>query len=269
MVNYKKILQNESLLKAGFGALTLHGMMIAALALGIKPALDIKSGSLPGDSTQGAPGKAFHAEVSFVPATSPHENLATPSRKTDGKQLETLPLSFQASANRESGFLEGFFLNLRNASQIQPLSEVPPEKMKQKRSPVFSFPTFGKGACPSPTPRKQLEKSDKISGAGGLSLVSKEASQAIPLFNPPPSYPPEARRKKIQGVVLIHILLNSSGGVERAVPLAPRADPVLEEAALKAVRHWRFSSGNIALEVPIEFSLFHKLERARGIEPPS
>lgn len=76
-----------------------------------------------------------------------------------------------------------------------------------------------------------------------------------PIFNPPPDYPQEARRKKVQGIVLIRLFLNKLGRVDRAMPLPPRMDSLLEEAALKAIRQWRFLPGGGVLEVPVEFKL--------------
>ncbi|MCE3230458.1 MAG: TonB family protein [Alphaproteobacteria bacterium] len=86
------------------------------------------------------------------------------------------------------------------------------------------------------------------------SALSGEGRVA-PLFNPPPVYPVEARRRKIQGVVLIRLSLTETGEVDQARPIPPHSDPVLEDAALKAIHQWRFRPGLKILEVPIEFKL--------------
>jgi protein TonB len=78
---------------------------------------------------------------------------------------------------------------------------------------------------------------------------------STPLYNPPPVYPREARRKKVQGVVLVYLSVTPDGAVNQAITLPPRQDPLLEQAALKAVRQWKFHPGARALEVPIEFKL--------------
>jgi TonB family protein len=46
-----------------------------------------------------------------------------------------------------------------------------------------------------------------------------------------------------------------TGGVDNAITLPPHIDPLLEEAALRAVHKWRFKPGARTLEVPIEFKL--------------
>lgn len=84
---------------------------------------------------------------------------------------------------------------------------------------------------------------------------SAESSDALPIFNPPPLYPDEAKRKGIQGVVLVRLSLMETGTVDNAITLPPHIDPLLEDAALRAVRKWRFKPGARTLEVPIEFKL--------------
>lgn len=86
-------------------------------------------------------------------------------------------------------------------------------------------------------------------------LMASEANSSQPLFNPPPIYPREARRRKIQGVVMVRASLSEEGAVAGAITLAPRMDPILEDAALRAIHQWRFKPGVRTVEVPIEFKL--------------
>ena len=88
-----------------------------------------------------------------------------------------------------------------------------------------------------------------------LTSSSSEAGHSLPLYNPPPVYPREARRQKIQGVVLVQVFLTATGEVEKIVTLPPRIDPLLEEAALKAIYKWKFKPGVRTVEVPVEFKL--------------
>ena len=54
-----------------------------------------------------------------------------------------------------------------------------------------------------------------------------------------PKYPPEAAAAGIQGVVLAEIVINESGTVTDAKVV--RSIPLLDDAALQAVRNWRFA----------------------------
>lgn len=76
-----------------------------------------------------------------------------------------------------------------------------------------------------------------------------------PVYNPPPAYPREARRRKIEGVVMIQVFLSQTGTVTDVKSLPPHSHPLLEQAALTAIRQWRFTPGVRTLEVPIEFTL--------------
>jgi TonB family protein len=120
-------------------------------------------------------------------------------------------------------------------------------------------------ACVNPIPSKQQTKKD-ISKPHHASIQTKESSgvptscssegvSCDPLFNPPPIYPREARRKKIEGVVHIRLSVSPEGIVDQATVLPPRINPLLEEAALQAVRQWKFKPMATILEVPIEFKL--------------
>jgi TonB family protein len=54
-----------------------------------------------------------------------------------------------------------------------------------------------------------------------------------------PKYPPEAAAAGIQGVVIVQVVINESGNVADAKVV--RSIPLLDEAALQAVRNWRFA----------------------------
>jgi len=85
---------------------------------------------------------------------------------------------------------------------------------------------------------------------------------AAHLHNPPPPYPPIAKRLKIEGTVLVRVLV-SPAGLPQQIELAHTSGAsVLDEAALKAVRNWAFLPARkgtepIAawVEIPIDFHL--------------
>lgn len=92
--------------------------------------------------------------------------------------------------------------------------------------------------------------------------VEPPSFEAAYLHNPPPAYPPIARRLRLQGTVVLRVYVESDG---RAADLAVRESsgaPVLDEAALGAVRNWRFvpaRRGSMAIalwvDVPVRFRL--------------
>ena len=54
-----------------------------------------------------------------------------------------------------------------------------------------------------------------------------------------PVYPPEAMASRVQGIVILEALIGVDGSVEQARVL--RSIPLLDQAALDAVRQWQFT----------------------------
>ena len=82
------------------------------------------------------------------------------------------------------------------------------------------------------------------------------------LRNPAPAYPPLARRNGEQGRVLLRVLVAPDGSAQEVLVNVSSGHPRLDEAALAAVRQWRFVParlGRDAVEawviVPIAFAL--------------
>ncbi len=69
--------------------------------------------------------------------------------------------------------------------------------------------------------------------------VSKEDPKIVTMVNP--EYPKEAAKLGLQGMVKIEATIDEKGNVAEARVLpAEKPQPLLEEAALKAVKQWKF-----------------------------
>jgi protein TonB len=80
--------------------------------------------------------------------------------------------------------------------------------------------------------------------------------------NPAPEYPEEARLRGWHGRVVLAVIVSPEGGVASIRVRSSSGHPLLDEAALRAVRRWRFEPGRragqavaAAAEVPIRFRL--------------
>ena len=73
--------------------------------------------------------------------------------------------------------------------------------------------------------------------------IGGTVKQPMKIRDVKPVYPPIARDAHVQGVVIIEALIGTDGSVETARVL--RSIPLLDEAALDAVRQWRFASTTI------------------------
>ncbi|MCD8483812.1 MAG: TonB family protein [Verrucomicrobia bacterium] len=64
--------------------------------------------------------------------------------------------------------------------------------------------------------------------------------QPSPIAQPSPIYPPELQRNRIEGNVTIQFVVRPDGSVDRAI-VERSTNPGFDEAALRAVRRWRFT----------------------------
>lgn len=80
--------------------------------------------------------------------------------------------------------------------------------------------------------------------------------------NPTPPYPPQARRRGMEGMVVIEVDVTADGRVAEAHVQTPSGWALLDQTALDAVRNWRFRpalrEGNAVTgkaRVPVRFQL--------------
>ena len=111
-------------------------------------------------------------------------------------------------------------------------------------------------------PREQPADTPKrATGSAGPRGVGTDAKPNY-LSNPPPAYPLASKAAREEGVVLLSVEVNAQGRPASVRVRRSSGFPRLDEAALRAVRGWRFSPariGGIAIssevQVPVRFQL--------------
>ena len=109
------------------------------------------------------------------------------------------------------------------------------------------------------------------SAGAARTLSAPAASQEIttaPLFdasylnNPAPQYPAQAKRRGMEGAVMLNVLVTKAGAAESVTIEQSSGFAMLDNAAMEAVMRWKFTPvrrGNESIEahilVPIEFKL--------------
>ncbi len=139
---------------------------------------------------------------------------------------------------------------LRTQAAEAPALPAPPvEEAKPVAPPPIASPAppIAAVAAPRPAPEPVLEP---------------PRYNAAYLSNPPPAYPMAARRRGIEGTTLVHAEVSPEGFCLRADLKKSSGAEMLDQAALEAVRKWRFvpaRRGSVAVvawvEVPITFKL--------------
>ena len=83
-----------------------------------------------------------------------------------------------------------------------------------------------------------------------------------PVYNPDPKYVDKARREKINGVVVIAMIVTAEGRV-RDVKVIKSLDPGLDKQAIAAVRTWKFEPATkggkpvaVHLKTEVDFRLY-------------
>jgi len=111
-----------------------------------------------------------------------------------------------------------------------------------------------------------------VAGGAAGGVIGGQGAGPIPVnqvTNPPillarvmPEYPQQARRRGIEGLVLLEAILDREGRIEDNIKVL-QSIPSLDEAAQRALRRWRFKPARdnngrplrVILEVPIRFVL--------------
>lgn len=91
-----------------------------------------------------------------------------------------------------------------------------------------------------------------------------QVEQARPLYrdNPPPRYPPQARRRHYEGIVVLDVLVDAWGRAEEVKVAKSSGHSILDRAAREAVQDWRFEPGrrggrpmDMWVRLPVRFEL--------------
>jgi len=101
-----------------------------------------------------------------------------------------------------------------------------------------------------------------IAGAGDdiFALADLDQSPRV-MFQPAPQYPPDLKKKKIQGTVHVLFIVDKDGRVQN--PRVQKSDNAgFDAPALNAVKKWRFEPGKVGgqsvqfrMRVPVTFAL--------------
>ncbi len=146
----------------------------------------------------------------------------------------------------------------------------PPSEPEKAASPESAITTSAPAATALESENASRKSPRKIAPAatstaapgGGAGSNGGAATRASVRFNPPPNYPAEARQKRQQGVVLLRVAATADGLAGNVEVTRGSGFPLLDRAAIEAVRRWRFTPASTGgqpiastAEVPVRFEL--------------
>lgn len=159
-------------------------------------------------------------------------------------------------------------------SQTMEISLVPkmppplPVTLAQKKSIVHPV-AINKSAAetwPAIEPEPMTESANPAAETQTIEAISPQPETprytAKYLNNPAPAYPLAARRRNIEGKVLVRAEVQADGSCSQVELKTPSASELLNQAALDAVKKWRFVPATLRgvtvvawVEIPITFKL--------------
>jgi protein TonB len=151
-----------------------------------------------------------------------------------------------------------------------PPEEAPPPELAQNAPPLDLSqlelalnPSLGEGVAGDFAVKLPLTEGIGGGKNGSEDIFSMADLDQAPrvIFQPAPQYPPELKKKKIQGTVYVLFIVDQDGRVKE--PKVQKSDhPAFETPALNAVKKWRFEPGKMGgkavqfrMRVPMTFAL--------------
>lgn len=153
-------------------------------------------------------------------------------------------------------------------SPTRPRPEQPPVATTPSPEPApQAVPTPTPAAAVSPTsaaPVQAPEARPAATEAPAAPVSTPARFDAAYLNNPRPPYPPLARRMGEEGKAVLRVLVSPDGLAERVELAETAGSPRLDEAAVEAVRRWRFvpaREGDRAVAAWVRVPISFKLEK--------
>ena len=104
-------------------------------------------------------------------------------------------------------------------------------------------------------PRKEAPPAKKADQAKQEPSLPTVVPQPLAGSNPPPAYPSYAIRNNLEGTTLLEVQVDDEGIVGKVRLIRSSGHKILDEAAMRAVKTWRFDHGPGLARVPIVFTL--------------
>lgn len=281
------------LIVAMTASLAIHGALAAVLygfgrgsGTAAPPAIVVelvRLGSTPGEAAGDAPAPAEESSTSSaqIAATlSPAGRRSAPESVDASKAAPPtqppMPAPKPAVEGRQSATpVAPETALLRRIEAAAPPPEPPAPEVQARETPVPASPPLTSPASESPVPSTAADSTigpDHAAPAGvsrpqlsslGASGAGAPARDARPRNgNRPPVYPRQARRRGIEGDVLLAVTIGADGASGEIAIERSSGHDVLDDAAVAAVRSWRFEPATVAgkpvagrLLVPIAFRL--------------
>ena len=130
----------------------------------------------------------------------------------------------------------------RDSSPIEKKRE-PPKREKPDAAPPPPEMNLAKNMNPSDAVGEIIPMADTAVELGKATALGAGGSDrdVVPLVRVDPQYPPKARQRRIEGYVDIEFTIGPAGTVKNPKVIGASPPSVFDQAALRAVRRWRYN----------------------------
>lgn len=126
-------------------------------------------------------------------------------------------------------------------SDIPPLERRQPDMLKVAQAEPMDVPPARPPAPAELQPTSSSTARQQSSNAIAQTVGTTPIKPARPISNPNPMYPPDAVQQGLEGRVVLSVTIAVSGSVTKVIVAESCGHQSLDQAALDAVRRWRFS----------------------------
>ena len=130
----------------------------------------------------------------------------------------------------------------RDSSPIEKKRE-PPKREKPDAAPPPPEMNLAKNMNPSDAVGEIIPMADTAVELGKATSLGAGGGDrdVVPLVRVDPQYPPKARQRRIEGYVDIEFTIGPAGSVQNPRVIGASPPSVFDQAALRAVRRWRYN----------------------------
>jgi protein TonB len=150
-------------------------------------------------------------------------------------------------------------------SLIEPTPPIqPPEPKKIEKRKITTQAPSPKEIAQEPKPVKKTSTPQPEPKVAASPLPSPVKQPNVftspqPTYQPKPKYPAIARRRGVEGIVILEIPVATNGHVKNAIIIRSSGSAALDRSALKAINTWQFPASKFNSLAPfkqkIEFRL--------------
>jgi periplasmic protein TonB len=220
---------------------TLHAVVVGAFAVA-------NAGGAPARRIERPALQPSRMQLEAPPPAPPVAAVAVPETQVE-------PLLEPAMATAPAMFAAAEPVSEPTTLLVEPAA--PPRRaapLRENRRVVagrVSAPT--PPVTPSPAP--PTIAADTPPSTGSPAVAQAEVLVPLAGHNPAPGYPDAARRRRLEGTVVVRIAVDATGAAIACTVAASSGSSLLDDAALAAARRWRFTTGPGTLEQPFRFAL--------------